>query len=292
MECVATNKSNIHALHELTQLQFNILRHLSYYASKSWGFCRKTYQTIADELGCSLSTVEHAISKFKKTLDVIVKNGGCTASRIYIPDWIKQYFCNLRDNCGIKHYIPYIKTKKTYVCRDAGKEMQDNQKPNTENKPDEGKKNAYKELEDYGFRWNHLMAISAHVKMHRIGSEALKEAIDAYGAYVRDNAVSSPVRLFKAILNTKHKEIADFKKREAEYRAEEAKQSAIRAERSRQVHEEMREQKIRNQAIEILEQKGIHYPKLIDHLGKFPEYKAKKEAYEVEIQKVISKINK
>lgn len=104
MELAHENNSNIHGyeakLEELSPAWIKAIRHISHYAAKRWGYCQKTYKTIASEIGLSERLVEEVVRFLKNLGCASVKRQGRNPSRIYISD----------------HIIDFVKSKFSSLC--------------------------------------------------------------------------------------------------------------------------------------------------------------------------------
>lgn len=90
--------TQLHALDDLTSLQYKVLRHIIYYGTKSWGFCRKTYKKIADECGCSESFIDKLIRSMKDNFLLLVSRKGRNASHIHISDKLKDWYFSVKNS--------------------------------------------------------------------------------------------------------------------------------------------------------------------------------------------------
>lgn len=107
--------------YNLTQTEQEVARHISYYANKAWGFCQKTFETIATECGCSLKTVDRTMRKLKKEGVAQIKRMGQLASRISVLKKFREFLFKRRNGDVTGRPIPYILNTKQKA--DAKKNM-------------------------------------------------------------------------------------------------------------------------------------------------------------------------
>lgn len=119
-------------LSKLTSTQKKVAKHITYYANKRWGYCEKTYRTIARECDCSVRTVEYVMHALKSAGLATIKRMGQAASRIKVISGLFKAFNNLRDVCGSESGLLYINKRKNnnYVKNDKNTDAEISAKPN------------------------------------------------------------------------------------------------------------------------------------------------------------------
>jgi DNA-binding transcriptional regulator YhcF (GntR family) len=102
-------------LHALSDLEQTIIRHVTYYASKAWGYCQKTYKTISDETGISVATVERVMRLLKSLNLASIRRMGRLPSRITVAEslkaWVSQRFCSREGTVRERKPLSIYKSK-------------------------------------------------------------------------------------------------------------------------------------------------------------------------------------
>lgn len=241
-------------------------------------------QDIADYLGCSSRQVGIMLTEFKEAGKLTWKNRGRNGILITMlkGGWelTKKFFkkfaflAYFRD----KGLIPYIDISNTtaVVGKVTKEEMMEIKKEKNE---------VYSELQSYGFGYFEIKAIVMHVKRHRIGSGALKLALNAYVAYIKNNEPQSKKALFVAILDSEHKTILETEDRE---RRERKRIEAVRLEESKRIQNI----ELNNIAIKFLNDSGIFKPRLSDFGGDMSKYTSQLGIWECKLEETKAKLFK
>ncbi|RKZ70494.1 MAG: hypothetical protein DRQ48_00940 [Gammaproteobacteria bacterium] len=114
-------------LDSLSVKQLRVARHIITYATKSWGFCVKTYKIMSRELGCSAKTVGRTVRMLLNYRLATAKDGGCTANKISVTKELISLFnkCprNVPANRPHTLYIKKMNEDDFDIVSDVGKAM-------------------------------------------------------------------------------------------------------------------------------------------------------------------------
>lgn len=95
----------------LSLTQKSVVRHISYYARMQWGYCQKTYKTIAKECGCSIATVKRIMSYMKSAGLATIRRMGRNPSQITVTEELIRVFNKRANEEPTKPHTIYIKGK-------------------------------------------------------------------------------------------------------------------------------------------------------------------------------------
>jgi len=194
--------SNLQAqLHSLTQLEQKILRHLIYYASKSWGYCRKSYKTIADELGCSRDKIYSLIKKLKP-LGVETEHRGPSTPIICVAKELKEAFLSLfafnyDASTTLEQPIPYIdKYKNNNIVIVGAKPKK--QKPESA---------LFKPFRALGLTAKEVVVFLNLIRRNKIALTTIFETIKVVAKAKKEKAIHTSIgAYFRAVLLNIHNE--------------------------------------------------------------------------------------
>lgn len=189
---------------KLTPNQIRVARHILFYANKSWGYCLKSYQTIANELRVSYSTVFRTIQILKEHLIRCYRIPN-RPSKIYANPELKAAFSkpvNINDSPMTVPDTPSLYIKKE---KDIERTID---KPAPRSKP----KNCFASvLFSLSLSLKEVRIFLKLIKTRRIDLETLKQSADELRQYIRDRNVDNKGGLLRTILEAKHKRAISIK---------------------------------------------------------------------------------
>lgn len=199
----------IEILKTLTPSEVLILNHICFYANKSWGFCLKSYKTIAAELKISKQTVYRAMLKLKDWI-LELRSGGPTASKIFVKDSVlKQVVQHQNQNVYAMSTVepPTLYLKNIIdQCDETSVESFKSLEPK---KKEEG----FSALRKLGLSLVEAGILWAYIKTNKIPPEVTQESILAVTKEkVRGEnkkSIRSIGAYFRAVLNQRWKSFKD-----------------------------------------------------------------------------------